>query len=65
MVVLQESVSCLINMHALTTKCKTNLRNYLRNNLEENYLRNYSQDMLVNNIEIKISSRIFVICMNR
>ena len=29
------------------------------------YLRNYLQDMLVNIIrEIKISSRMFVICMN-
>ena len=47
----------------LATKCKTNLRNYLRNNnLKEIYLRNYLQDMHVNIIrKIKISSRIFVI----
>ena len=45
-----------------TAKCKTNLRNTLRNNLQEIYLRNYLQDMLVN--IIKISRRMFVICMN-
>ena len=48
----------------LTTKCKTNLRDYLRNNSEEIHLRSYLQDMLVNIIRKKeISNRMFVICI--
>ena len=33
------------NLINLTTKCETNLRAYLTNNLEEIYLRNYLQDI--------------------
>ena len=66
---LRKGVSRLINMQVLSyqpyKKCKTNLRIYLRNNLQEIYLKSYLQDMLVNIIrKIKTSSRMFVVCMN-
>ena len=54
---LGKDVSCLIIMHVLinlTTKCKTNLRNYLRNNLYEIYLTNYLQNVIKKHMLTKI-----------
>ena len=52
-------------LSTLQENVKQILKKYFRNNLKEIYLKNYLHDLVVYNIrKIKISSKMFVTCMN-
>ena len=65
---LGKHVSCLINMDALSYQPYNKMENKFKKLFKKLFIRNLFrklQDMLVNIMKkIKISSRLFVICMN-